>query len=418
MRNIVGSSLILGLVGVLCVTHMGTVYAQEAPPRNDLQQKIQSSAQELEKINKQIEETQNSIKETQAQSKTLTQALRSLDGNIKQLNLGIEGDKISAQKLAYEIQSLGYDLEDIGASIEDKRGAIGELLRELYERGNPNFISIFLKSGTLAGGFQEAQTLSNLTQQLSYDVNKLRDLREEYQSKLDLASEKKRAVTLHQQNLESKKFILADQRSERQELLAATKNQESLYQQNLKELLKRQQEIAAEIEKIEYELRQHIDPTLLPLPRPGVFATPVVGARLSQDYGSTSFAQYGYKGKWHNGVDFAAPVGTPIIAAEDGTVIELGNQDTYCYKGAYGKYIVIEHANNLTTLYAHLSLQSAKKGQAVKRGEVIGYVGKTGYATGPHLHFTVFAKQTFIMKPSKSCGPMPVGGDIDPQKYL
>ena len=144
---------------------------------------------------------------------------------------------------------------------------------------------------------------------------------------------------------------------------------------------------------------------------------PVSGI-LSQDYGATKFAKYGYLGKWHNGVDFAAPVSTPIFSAEKGKVVAVGNSDAYCYRGAYGKFIVIEHENNLTTLYSHLSLQVVKVGDIISRGQLIGYAGKTGYATGPHLHFTIFASQTFRMGPSRICGLLPYGGDLNPMDYL
>src|SRR3990172_7842007 len=81
--------------------------------------------------------------------------------------------------------------------------------------------------------------------------------------------------------------------------------------------------ISAEIEAIEKELRSKIDPSLLPIPRPGVLAMPVSGI-LSQNYGYTAFAKYGYKGRFHNGVDFAAPTGTEVRVADSGTVIATG----------------------------------------------------------------------------------------------
>lgn len=386
--------------------------------RVDLQRKIKESAAELEKVNKEVEETQRNIKETQNQSQTLKRELNIIQTNVRQLNLNIESDRINIKKLNLEIESLNYDLGDIRGSMVDKREAAGKLIREIHERGSQSVVFVFLKAGSLSEWFQEAQTLSNVSAQLALDIGKLRDLQAEYNEKLGLANEKRSDVAFHQKNLEGKAAILADQKSERENLLRTTKNQESAYQKNLDDLKKRQQEIASEVEEIENQLRQNIDPSLLPIPRPGVLLLPVPGGRLSQDYGLTGFAQTGYKGKWHNGIDIAAPVGTPVLAAESGTVIATGNQDSYCYKGAYGKYIVIEHGNNLTTLYGHLSLQTVKPGQAISRGDLIGYVGRTGYATGPHLHLTVFAKQTFIMKPSRSCGPMPVGGDLNPQKYL
>ena len=182
---------------------------------------------------------------------------------------------------------------------------------------------------------------------------------------------------------------------------------------------KQQAEIAEEIEAIEKELRAKIDPNLLPLPRPGVLVWPTgTPVRLSQGYGQTNFALYNYKGKHHNGIDIAGPLGTEIYAAEDGEVLAVGDQDRFCRRAAYGKYVVIKHANSLTTLYAHMSGQVVSVGQKVSREQLIGYMGKTGWATGPHLHFTVWSSLTYLVKPSRVCGPMPVGGDINPLQYL
>jgi murein DD-endopeptidase MepM/ murein hydrolase activator NlpD len=84
----------------------------------------------------------------------------------------------------------------------------------------------------------------------------------------------------------------------------------------------------------------------------------------------------------HKGVDYAAPTGTPIKAAGDGKVIHHG------YKGGYGKAIIIQHGGNITTLYAHMSrFSKARIGSRVRQGDIIGYVGSTGLATGPHLHY-------------------------------
>lgn len=87
--------------------------------------------------------------------------------------------------------------------------------------------------------------------------------------------------------------------------------------------------------------------------------------------------------KLHAGIDFAAPTGTPIRATGDGVVDFIGN------KGGYGKTIVLRHPNNITTLFAHQSrfARGLKRGDRVAQGEIIGYVGSTGWSTGPHLHY-------------------------------
>ena len=85
------------------------------------------------------------------------------------------------------------------------------------------------------------------------------------------------------------------------------------------------------------------------------------------------------------------PVGTPVLAALSGTVLATGNTDAApgCY--SFGKWVMVQHGNGLSTLYSHLSSIGVSKGQAVSTGEVLGNSGMTGYATGPHLHFGVYA---------------------------
>lgn len=113
-------------------------------------------------------------------------------------------------------------------------------------------------------------------------------------------------------------------------------------------------------------------------------ATPVNGARLSSSYGRRKHPILGYR-KLHAGVDFAAPRGTPILAAGSGTV-ERANR-----YGSYGNYIRIRHTDGYKTAYAHLNgfARGVKSGAYVKQDQVIGYVGTTGRSTGPHLHYEV-----------------------------
>ena len=106
----------------------------------------------------------------------------------------------------------------------------------------------------------------------------------------------------------------------------------------------------------------------------GYYIRPIVGGRKTQ----------GIHG--NNGVDLAAPTGTPILAAADGRVIvsRAGG-----YNGGYGSYLVISHPNGTQTLYAHLSQNSVFVGQSVAQGQIIGAVGNTGKSTGSHLHFEI-----------------------------
>ncbi len=118
--------------------------------------------------------------------------------------------------------------------------------------------------------------------------------------------------------------------------------------------------------------------------RKALMKTPLDGARLSSRFGNRKHPILGYT-RLHAGVDFAAPTGTPIYAAGDGTV------DVARTNGGYGKYIRIRHNGTYATAYAHLNgyARGVRQGKRVRQGQVIGYVGSTGRSTGPHLHYEI-----------------------------
>ncbi|OUW48316.1 MAG: hypothetical protein CBD56_02810 [Candidatus Pelagibacter sp. TMED196] len=123
--------------------------------------------------------------------------------------------------------------------------------------------------------------------------------------------------------------------------------------------------------------------------RKALMKTPINGARLSSPFGSRKHPILGFT-KHHNGTDFAAPTGTPIMASGNGTVIKAG----WCGNG--GNCVRIRHNSSYTTGYGHLSKFATKTGRRVRQGQIIGYVGNTGMSTGPHLHYTVKYNGKFI----------------------
>ena len=135
--------------------------------------------------------------------------------------------------------------------------------------------------------------------------------------------------------------------------------------------------------------------------------TPITGARLSSSFGQRKHPISGFNAM-HKGVDFAAPLGTPIIAAGSGVILESG------WKGSFGRYIRIKHNATYDTAYAHMKsiAPQIRVGTYVKQGEVIGFVGSTGRSTGAHLHYE-------IMVNNRQVNPMtvrlPTGKRIDSQ---
>ena len=140
--------------------------------------------------------------------------------------------------------------------------------------------------------------------------------------------------------------------------------------------------------------------------RRALLRTPVAAAHITSGFGMRIHPLLGYS-KMHKGVDFGASIGTPIFAAGSGTIEEIG------FKGSYGRYIRIRHDGVMGTAYAHMSRFAANlyRGAHVNQGEVIGYVGASGRATGPHLHFEVL-KNGQQVNPM-SVNAMPTGRTLD-----
>ncbi len=116
-----------------------------------------------------------------------------------------------------------------------------------------------------------------------------------------------------------------------------------------------------------------------------LLATPIDGARISSSFGMRRHPISGYQ-RMHQGIDFAAPTGTPVLAAADGVVVEARRW------GGYGNWVRIRHSDGWETGYAHLSryARGLRPGQRVSQGQVIAYVGSTGASTGPHLHYELW----------------------------
>ncbi|MDP8971232.1 MAG: M23 family metallopeptidase, partial [Actinomycetota bacterium] len=129
-------------------------------------------------------------------------------------------------------------------------------------------------------------------------------------------------------------------------------------------------------------------------PRAGRLLWPAQGPKTS-DFGWRTHPLFGTR-SFHAGIDIGAGHGAPIWAADAGVVVAAAA------RGGYGNTVVVDHGEGLSTLYAHQSRVAARPGQAVSRGQVIGYVGSSGYSTGPHLHFETRED----------------GTPVDPMRYL
>lgn len=396
----------------------------DSNPNNPLylRELIDQKSAELQEIMNQREVLEKTLKEVSESGDSLKKEISTINYQINQLDLAIKANKVVVEKLELEIESLAGNINQIEGDIENRKISISKLFVELQQRDGENLLMILLKNQSLTQTASEVQEIASLNSSLAREVEELRNFKIELSQRLDESKQKQQTRILEKTNLTNRQFIVQDQKKTKQTVLTQTKNQEKIYQAKIEELEQKQEEISLAIEEIEKQLRESFDPSLLPLKRPGVISFPVENPAITQAYGPTAFAQIAYRTKFHNGVDFRASLGTPVFAVADGKVTAIDNNDigtARWQKFQYGRYILIEHDNSLSSLYAHLSRAVVNKGDIIKKGDLIGYSGNTGYSTGPHLHLGVYWTPSIQFKSIPPAGGLvPIGVIIDPFDYL
>lgn len=404
------------------------LFAQSA---GEIQQEIDSHAAQIEQLNKEIAAYEKQLTEIGSKKQTLQSALSQLDIQRKKITASINVTKAKIRTLELEIQTLSKNIKGKEGSIKIHEGGLAENLRRLNES----------ETQTLAAAVLSTEDLSTVWN----DMDRSFELQEAVQDSIDVLSAQKESLTetktatvtkqtelkKQQRNLVAEQGSLDATRKAQSELLAQTKAQESNYQALLREKQAAKASFEAALTDLQTRLQYTIDPSKIPPAGKGILRWPLDNVKVTQLFGDTDFARSGaYAGKGHNGIDFRASIGTPIKSALTGTVLGTGNTDTVrgCY--SYGKWVLVKHANGLSTLYAHLSQINVSEGESVATGQVVGYSGSTGYATGPHLHFGVYATQAVQIiklgeatnrRTSCSSAVMPVAplsGYLDPMDYL
>ncbi|QQG42330.1 MAG: peptidoglycan DD-metalloendopeptidase family protein [Candidatus Giovannonibacteria bacterium] len=391
-----------------------------AAESDDLKSQIDQKNTEIQQLETEIKQYQEGIEEAESTADTLKGEIKRLDNEIKKLNAQISLTQTRISKKELEIKELGKNITDTSASIKNRQAALAKILEGLNARESEGTLTALLKYDTMSDFFDELERIKSLNESIRENYEELKMLKLNLEDRKQKAEAARRDLKNLQNELLAHREIQKDARAEKNNLLAATKNQEALYQKLLRDREKRRAEIYEEIKQIENELKKQIDFGSLPTFGSGILLNPIDGGVITQEFGRTSFSRYTdvYGNGFHNGIDFRAAVGTPIRAADGGVVKATGNTDYICPRGSYGKWVLIDHPNKLATLYAHLSLVRVGPRQEVGKGDIIGYSGNSGYTTGPHLHFTVYDARTVQLRKSRVCGVLPYGGYLDPANYL
>ena len=347
---------------------------------------------ELAENNKKTEETKKQIRNKQEEKDSQKAKKDELDIEIG----GIEEDIAKIQEVIDEknriIDEKNAEIEQLKKDIEDTKKRLKKRMKVIYENGTESYIEIILNSKGITDLFTRIAVVEAI---LKHD----KDIMDDYRDQIDDLDEAKAAVEKEKDEQVEAQDLLSEKRDQLKDKL---EEQERIIRDIEKDIdaLKRQE---AAQEKAARDLQSQIDSALktpsqsnVPYKGNGKFGFPLTSyTRISDPYGYRIHPITGTR-KLHTGIDYAAPYGTDILAAEDGVVLTAG------WNSGYGYCVTINHGGGYVTLYGHCSSLLVSAGQKVKRGQTIAKVGSTGNSTGNHLHFEVRVN----------------GSPVDPSGYL
>ncbi len=409
-----------------------TVFAQSSEIEK-LQQEIRDRNSRLGDIEKEIAKFEEDLKKVGAEKNTLQRAINQLELERKKIQAEITYTENKIDSTDLELNQLVLEIDTAEKDISLQQDAIASIIRDNYQKGESSMVELVLTRGNFSDFWNALETNEQVQDSMSVRVTNLQTLKDTLSGKRDETLTKRGLLVKLKNQYSDQNTVLTNNKAEQAELLTATKNEEAEYQRLLKEKQTAREKIIAEMRDFEAKLQFILDPNTIPTPGTQVFDWPLKSLVITQLFGGTEFAKRNasvYGGRaYHPGVDLGAPRGTAIYAPLAGTVRATGNTDAVAGCYSWGKWTLIDHANGLSTLYAHQDVISVTPGQRVATGEIIGYVGSTGFSTGPHLHFTLYAKagvsvrQFNEIKAVTSCGAAttPVAATeayLDPMLYL
>lgn len=410
-------AFVLGALFLVVAGSLSLPVKVHADAASDLQAQIDDHNAQIAQLNADIAAYQKQLDTLGKTKSTLQSAISTLALQAKQLasQISVTQNKIASANL--EIQQLSLSIGDKESTIATNQIAIAEALRSVAEGEQAPLIEQLITSQSLGDAWQATDQAEQFNRSLSQNITDLQTAKTVLASNRDQVSAQKAKLVSLNNDLATQKRSVDANTAAQQQLLAQTKNQESNYQKLIAQKQASEKSFEADLINLQSQLNLIVHPSSLPKVGTGVLSWPFSLAFMqncatrsgyfgnqfciTQYFGNTPFSTANpqiYNGAGHNAIDIAAPIGTAVHAALAGTILGTGNTDlSHSANGqqclSFGKWVMISHGNGLNTMYAHLSEIDVSAGQAVSTGQTIGLSGETGYATGPHLHFGVYASE-------------------------
>lgn len=337
---------------------------------------VSAEKDKLSTVNTQKNQLSAEIREKNKEVNTINQNIYSLDQKITSSQDKLDSLQSKLKGLNVDIKLAKETIIQVEADIEENEELLKERLRVMYKTNDIAYLQIIFESSSIN---ELLSNLHNIQRIVSYDKELLEELevsKKKTQEQRAVLEDSKTKMTQIQAEVKSEQAVMESN-------LSVQMDEKGKITQDIEKLKIQEQELQKESAAIEKRIKQLTTTTSTQPYSGGIMAWPLsIKGTVTSNFGSRT-NPISKSRENHLGVDIAAPKGTPVLAAADGTVISSQ------YQNSYGNVIMVDHGGGIVTLYAHNSSLVSKKGDKVKKGQTIAKVGSTGYSTGNHLHFEV-----------------------------
>ena len=393
-RRFLAAVLALCLVWMSC----GSAVARTIDEIEEEQAQLDQEDQELAE---RIEQLKDDISQKQEYAEALTQRIQVKQEYVDQLRQDI--DDLNAQ-----IDVLTLTLKKSQEEIQSTMDRFKERLVTLYEAGSVGTLEILLNSSSFTEFTKRSELVDAMARQDQAMMEKISDYMDRTQDERQECEASKKKVGELKKELENQLEELNALYAENEELLAELQAEEANAEARQEEIASQREANDAEMEQLieaerqrreEEERRRQEALEAAGTANGGTIPWSgnggVEGFNPIWPLPGVTYISAGYGGyPGHKGLDIAGNWGTPVVAAESGTVIAANDYDSWGM--SWGDDVLIYHNDTFTTRYAHLSSLAVSEGQYVEQGTIIGYEGDTGNVTGPHLHYEVYMYGTRV----------------------
>lgn len=339
--------------------------------------------QELERIKKEKEDTRKKIEEAKKAETDYMKQVDDIENNLvealaqlDELDKEFKESKSNLDKSTIELVIKNTELSELEKELNEKVEILNTRIASIYKNKNYKVIDLIFGTNSflkILSKFKFMTLLAKQDIQIMSEVKEKRDETAEVKKNIENLKNKQEIQKQKFERLvgkaEEKEYQIEGIYNEKKTLLGKTRANKNVLISMENQLDSKEAEITKKLESLRYGIA------------PGILLFPIKGI-ISSNYGNRLSPITGTM-RFHAGVDVADNSGTPIRAAAGGEILQAG------YMTGYGYAILIYHGGGVATFYGHMSGFAVKQGQQVKKGQIIGYVGSTGWSTGPHLHFEI-----------------------------